>query len=55
MSDTECEACGHLRSLHSAVDIGDPSVGVEPTERFERELRVLVERGELPSMLEVRA
>ncbi len=32
MSDAECEACGHLRSLHSAVDIGDPSVGVEPTE-----------------------
>ena len=25
-----------------------------PTERFERELRVLVERGELPAMLEVR-
>jgi hypothetical protein len=26
-----------------------------PTERFERELRELFERGELPAMLEVRA
>ena len=25
-----------------------------PTERFERELRVLVDRGQLPAMLEVR-
>ena len=54
----------HVPRAHAQVGQRGASLVVElsvarargwPTERFERELRVLVERGELPAMLEVRA
>ena len=54
----------HVPRAHAQVGQRGASLVVElsvarakgwPTERFERELRALVERGELPAMLEVRA
>ena len=54
----------HVPRAHAQVGQRGASLVVElsvarakgwPTERFERELRVLVERGQLPAMLEVRA
>ncbi len=54
----------HVPRAHAQVGQRGVSLVVElsvarargwPTERFERELRVLVERGELPAMLEVQA
>lgn len=54
----------HVPRAHAQVGQRGASLVVElsvarargwPTERFERELRVLVERGELPAMLEVMA
>ncbi len=54
----------HVPRAHAQVGQRGASLVVElsvarargwPTERFERELRELFERGELPAMLEVRA
>ena len=54
----------HVPRAHAQVGQRGASLVVElsvarargwPTERFERELRALFERGELPAMLEVRA
>ena len=53
----------HLYQSHGGTGLRGASLAIElsvarakgwPTERFERELRVLVERRELPAMLEVR-
>ena len=53
----------HVPRAHAQVGQRGASLVVElsvarargwPTERFERELRVLVDRGQLPAMLEVR-